>query len=600
MAFAALVVPFVLALGGTAHAQAFEQIHSYDVNLVIQPDGALRVTETIDYDFGSTEHHGIFRTIPTRFTYDDTNDRIMPISDVSVTATPAGTPTDVKVSTSNGETEIRIGDPDTLITGRHVYTIEYTVKGALNAFDDHDELYWNAIGTEWSVPIGAATARVQAPQDILQAICFAGPQGSNLPCDRIVVDGSSANATQDGLDPFEGLTVVAALPKGAVSPEPTPILAERWSLGRAFSRRPAPLGLAGAVLVLGVGWLSWLGWRVGRDREAIGSPVDAAFAGPDGAERPVPLGGGPRWPVEYVPPDDLRPGQIGTLVDEAANTIDVTATIVDLAVRGYLRIEEIPKEGLFGKPDWNLVRLKSGEDLLPYERILLTGLFEDANEAADGTSSVLVSKLKTKFVARLHRVQNALYDDAVERGWFSQRPDKVRTRWAGRGILLTILGGVALFFAIKGTHLAFAALAFLLIGIGLLVASHWMPRRTAKGTGLVRRVRGFREYMDVAEDEPSKFAERANLFYEFLPYAVVFGITEKWARAFRGLEEMPPQSFYSGPHPFTVLAFSQSIDSFTVSSAGTIASTPGGSGSSGFGGGGFSGGGGGGGGGGSW
>src|SRR5262245_54314657 len=202
MAFAALVVPLVLALDGTAHAQAFEQIHSYDVNLVIQPDGALRVTETIDYDFGSTEHHGIFRTIPTRFTYDDTNDRIMPISDVSVTATPAGTPTDVKVSSSNGETEIRIGDPDTLITGRHVYTIEYTVKGALNAFDDHDELYWNAIGTEWSVPIGAATARVQAPQDILQAICFAGPQGSNLPCDRIVVDGSSANATQDGLDPF--------------------------------------------------------------------------------------------------------------------------------------------------------------------------------------------------------------------------------------------------------------------------------------------------------------------------------------------------------------------------------------------------------------
>ena len=167
----------------------------------------------------------------------------------------------------------------------------------------------------------------------------------------------------------------------------------------------------------------------GRDHEAIGSPVDKAYAGPDAADRPVPLGGGPKWPVEYVPPDDLRPGQVGTLVDEAANPIDVTATIVDLAVRGYLRIEEIPKEGLFGKPDWKLVRLKSGEDLLSYERLLLTGLFEDAVDAGDATSSIRVSQLKTKFVARLHRVQNALYDDAVQRGWFSQRPDKVRTTW---------------------------------------------------------------------------------------------------------------------------------------------------------------------------
>jgi uncharacterized membrane protein len=601
LVLAALAVPLALfALSGRAAAQASEQIHGYDVNLTIQPDGTLQVTETIDYDFGDAPHHGIFRDIPHRFTYDDTNDRIMPISDVSVTATPAGTPTDVKVTNDGGVTHIRIGDPDRTITGRHVYTINYTVEGALNGFPDHDELYWNAIGADWSVPIGEARAHVQAPADISQAVCFAGPDGSTLPCDRIVVDASSSTATQDGLSPYEGLTVVVALPKGAVSPPPAPILDERWSLSRAFSHGPAELGLAGAVLVLGVGWLSWLGWRVGRDREAIGSPVDSAYPGPDASEQPVPLGGGPQWPVEYTPPDGLRPGQVGTLVDEVANPVDVTATIVDLAVRGYLRIEEIPKEGLFGKTDWKLVRLKSGEDLLSYERLLLTGLFEDAEDLGDGTSSVLVSQLKTKFVSRLQRVQRALYDDAVKRGWFSQRPDKVRVTWAARGVGLTILGAAALVFAIWGTHLAFAALAFLLIGIALIVAAHWMPRRTAKGTGLVRRVKGFREYMDAAETEPSKFAERANLFYEFLPYAVVFGITEKWARAFRGLAEMPQQSFYSGPHPFTVLAFTNSIDSFTVSSAGTIASTPGGSGSSGFGGGGFSGGGGGGGGGGSW
>ena len=157
-----------------------------------------------------------------------------------------------------------------------------------------------------------------------------------------------------------------------------------------------------------------------------------------------------------------------------------------------------------------------------------------------------------------------------------------------------------MFFAIKGTHLAIAALAFLLIGLGLLVASHWMPRRTAKGTGLVRRVRGFREYMDVAEEEPSKFAEKANLFYEFLPYAVVFGLTEKWARAFRGLSEMPPQSFYYRAPPVHGPGL-QPVDRLVHGGQrGDHRLHPRGSGSSGFGGGGFSGGGGGGGGGGSW
>jgi uncharacterized membrane protein len=129
-----------------------------------------------------------------------------------------------------------------------------------------------------------------------------------------------------------------------------------------------------------------------------------------------------------------------------------------------------------------------------------------------------------------------------------------------------------------------------------------MPARTAKGTGTLRRTLAFRRFVsEGTEAAKAKFAERENLFSEYLPYAIVFGVTEKWAKVFERLTDRPPEtSWYISPHPFTYAAFSSSMDHFTTTTSGTIASTPAGSGSSGFSGGGFSGGGGGGGGGGSW
>jgi uncharacterized membrane protein len=130
-----------------------------------------------------------------------------------------------------------------------------------------------------------------------------------------------------------------------------------------------------------------------------------------------------------------------------------------------------------------------------------------------------------------------------------------------------------------------------------------MPSRTAKGTGLLRRTFGFRTFItEGTEAAMAKFAEKENLFSDYLPYAIVFGVTDKWAKVFERLSgsTAPPQTgWYISPHPFSYGAFSSSMDHFTTSTTGAIASTPAGSGGSGFSGG-FSGGGGGGGGGGSW
>ncbi len=586
---------------GPAHAQiakaqiGSERITAYDVEIKVEPTGALLVTETIDYDFGFLQRHGIFREIPVRFDYDDRYERIYPLKVVSVNGSP-GTPDGYKQENIGRETRLKIGDADKTITGAHRYVIVYRFDAALNGFPEHDELYWNAIGNEWTVPIERATVRVTAPAEVTKVACFGGGQGSRLPCSESNRAGGRAGFSQGGLRAGEGLTVVVGFSKGAV-PEPVPVLDERWSIARAFSATPATVTLSLALLAVIVAGIVRLAWRTGRDRRFAGSPVDAAFAtaGQEEAVRPTfgPFGR-EETPVEFVPPDGLRPGQVGTLIDETANTLDVTATIIDLAVRGYLRIDEIPKKGFFGKPDWTMTRLKDGADLRPYERSLLDGVFTTGEE-------VQLSELRNTFATRLQTVEEALYDDAVEQGWFVGRPDKVRTKWRVIGSLALVLALIIASLLPAFTHAGLLGIPLVFGAIGLLASAKRMPRRTAKGTGVLRRAQGFRRFILESEKDRARFAEQQHLFSEYLPYAIVFGATEKWARAFAGIDgELPQPNWYGGSTAFTAVGFSHSIDGFAVTTAGTITSTPAGSGGSGFSGGGFSGGGGGGGGGGSW
>jgi uncharacterized protein (TIGR04222 family) len=593
---ATVLVPALAAAQGSV----FETTERFDVDITIEPSGDLLITETIQQQFGSTPQHGILRFIPNRLSYDDAYDRVYPIELVSVTASPAGTPDDVEAGEEGGNFVIRIGDPDVEITGGHTYTIVYRVQGAMNGFPTHDELYWNAIGDEWEQSITVMTVRVRGPVPVTQVACFTGPFGSTFPCETAKIKKGVAQFSEQGMAASSALSVVAALPPGTVE-STAPILDERWSLDKAFARTPTTVGGSLGLMALVIGGFAWLAWRTGRDQRYAGSQVDQVMGAPDDGpiqaeSQAVPLFEKTVTTVEYGPPEDLRPGQVGTLIDEEANTLDVTATIVDLAVRGYLVIEEIPKEGWFGKPDWRMIRQpKDSADLLQYERYLLEGIFEDGDE-------VLLSELKKKFIERLQKVKRALYNDLVRRKWFVKSPEKVRAMWAGIGVAALVLGIGATAALAYFTKLGLLGVPLVVGGLLLIVGAKRMPRRTAKGTAMARRVNGFRVVIEKVEQHMSQWTEQDNVFTRFLPYAVVFGVTEKWAKAFEALGQMPADDmgWYRSSRPFTYVAFADSMDAFSVTTSGTIASTPSGSGGSGFGGGGFSGGGGGGGGGGSW
>jgi uncharacterized protein (TIGR04222 family) len=299
-------------------------------------------------------------------------------------------------------------------------------------------------------------------------------------------------------------------------------------------------------------------------------------------------------PVEFEPPEELRPGELGTLIDFDAGPLDVTATIIDLAVRGYLQIEEVDKEWYQFKHDWKLTKLPKEGQLRQYERSLYSGIFKDGDE-------VELSELKNKFAERMSKVREQLMDDAMSKGWFTRKPGTVKVLWGLLGIVV-LAAGIALTILLAAeTHAGLVGVPIVIAGVLLLVAARWMPKRTAKGYAVLRHTLGFKRFIDESEKHRAQFAERANIFSEYLPYAVVFGATDKWAKAFADLGNEPDTSaWYVSQHAFDYAVFSSAIDGFATTSAGTLTSSPASTGSSGFSGGGFSGGGGGGGGGGSW
>ncbi len=595
---AAVVMSSILAAQTVAAAQAGdERIESYDVEIAIQRDASMLVTERILYNFDSNQRHGIFHEIPVLFPYSKRYDRYYPLDVLSVESPDA--PAQYTVDNTGSSVIIKIGDPSQTVTGVHTYILTYLVRQSLTAYRDYDELYWNVTGNQWSVPIDIATVRVTAPAPPTAAACWAGPYGSASQCEQGSAEAGDATFTQNGLGPYEGLTVAVKIPKAAVA-TPHPVLRERWSLQQAFALTPVSVGAFGGLLAVMVilGALV-LARRQHRQHGMAAADLTGAMPAPSAETVPLPARDQPA--MESAPPGDLRPGQAGTLLDGVANPRDVTATIVDLAVRGYLRIEDTGWEA--ASRDWRLARLDKNGGLLDYEQILLDGLFMNAATDCD-VPSVRLSELGGEFAAQLKRAQGALYTDVTKRGWFITRPDQARRKWLALGLAMFGAGVIAVIVAAAKTHLGIVPIPLVLAGLALAGAAKWMPARTPAGAAMARRVEGFRSYITTAAVAQAHPAGQPDALYDYLPYAIAFGCTQEWADLTGSLAHTgPAPSWYHAsapPTPGNLASLTQSshyfsaMHHFATTANNWVATAGSGSGGSAFSGGGFSGGGGGG------
>ncbi|MCL3862539.1 DUF2207 domain-containing protein [Actinotalea sp. K2] len=596
------VLGAALALAVPAAAEdGVDTVVRYSQTIELAADGTADVVLDLDMDFGESPNHGPYLTYVVKQRHDDTQDRIYRFRDVRATSETAAA--DVHLEENEGWVEIRIGDEDSKdVTGVHSYRVTYTVEGWVNAagaFDLRaDELYLNVIGDHWVVPMNDVSVQVTGPAEVTGAECFAGSQEE---CTTVAHEGTTASFEQATLSPGEQLTVLAQFPAGTFAGA-EPILQDRWSPGRAFALTPGTSSAAAAV-ALGGGLLVVTRMRRrGQDEQHLG--LTPGLMPAEGQEHAVGARRHGSPTVRFTPPEGFRPGQIGTLVDERADPHDVTATIIDLAVRGWLSIERTTApDDSDEDDDWVLHRSdRSPDQLLGYERALLDELFE-------GRTSVRLSELRTTFSGSMTSLQTALYEDVTERGWFRGNPQTLRNRWAGRGILLFVAGVALTVVLAIWTSWALVGVAVVVLGVVLTSMSGTAPARTADGSAILAQAEGFRLYLETAEGDQLRFEEGEDLFSRYLPYAVAFGITERWAQVFADLaaqgRAMVEPAWYTAPgyahgafwaHGATL---GHELSSFTsLADTSLTAPTPGSSGSSG--GGGFSGGGVGGGGGGSW
>lgn len=584
------------------------EVTRYDVTADVGADGRTRVSIDLDFDFGDDPGHGPYLTLPTRQRYDDSHDRLYRYSDITASS-PTGAPSHVNKESDADAITLRIGDSDKGdVRGVQTYRIAYTVDGWLNpANSQHsgDELYWNVIGSGWVVPISHLSLVVTGPARAVGAACYVGSYGSTDPCTSAAVDGSGARFTEDVVDVGQQWSVVTGWPGGTFDAKP--ILGPRYDATAALE--PFSAGGIAAVVVLVVGAVVAVRrvLRTGRDQAYLG--LTPGLRPATGQQATTGLRGRQAVAVQFTPPEGTGPGAVGTLVDERADAVDVTATLVDLAVRGYLRIEEVPRRDASKKPkDWTLVQLRQDDaSLLPFETSLLGSVFA-------GRQQVRLSELRTTFAASMQAVQRSLYQHVTERGWFRSDPQAVRVRWWVSGGLLAGLGLAAaivpLALGVQVRGIALVGVAVLLVGVLVLVLGRRAPARTAEGTAVLAQALGFRRYLATAEANQIRFEEGQDIFSRYLPYAIVFGLADRWARVFAELaangRAIQQPTWYTGYYNagagfFWAQSFAGAMDRFSaIATQSLSAPTPGASGGSGFGGGGFSGGGVGGGGGGGW
>jgi hypothetical protein len=576
-----------------AEAQADQiVIRSFDARYVIATDGSFTVVEDLTVDFGLEQRHGIFRTIPVEYGVDGNSKRVIKISKIAVD--DGRTNVQSKTSKNGQDLEIRIGDPGRLVSGRQRYLIRYKVAGGLNAFSDHDELYWNVTGLAWPFPIERASLSVETPGGAIQKVtCYQGPYGSTAPCDSSSTGSTALFSATQALPISQGLTIVVALNKGVVAvkaPLLVPLKQTTESKARGFftrGRLAVPLtGVTGVALLVGLAW-EW--WRRGRDRWF----GDNYYLTQEPRETTKPLFAHETVPVQYQPPDvpatrrRLRPAEIGLLLDEKADTLDVSATIVDLAVWGHLRIEELPKGD--GDPDYMLTEVRSADnDLLSYERMLLRVLFaapgpvymtgsgvpEPPVHAEKGGASVKLSDLRGVFWQQLHSVKTELYSNAVTAKFFPNNPELVRDSAVRTGLslfALSLLGMIVLGIAFGA---ALVALPLLAGGLVLLFLAGTMPRRSGLGREMYRRSLGFRQFMLTAQKDYQKFLEEKGVFDKYLPYAIVFHCVKKWSETFAalGIAGVQP-SWYVASGALTAPAFAYNIGYFSSCVSNTMSST---------------------------
>jgi len=561
-----LILFSLLALAATASAQGRSwRVTDFKDTISIGADSSALVSERITVAFTGA-WHGIHRTIPVEYPGPHGTNYTLFLEVLNVTD-ENGNKLKYDSSKSGADRDLKIYIPGAVDTTR-VVNIDYRVRNGVRFFDSNNdsyaEFYWNVTGNDWPVPIDHASAFVTLPENAaggLRAQAFTGAYGSKESDATAEVKGADVTfETTRPLSMRSGVTIDVYIPQGVLQ-APSSLTKFDWFL---YSNPILFLPLLTLVVMCAL----W--YYVGRD--------------PDPGISVAP---------QYEPPKGLSPAEAGTLIDDTIHPRDITSTVVDLAVRGYIKIEEkVDTFLVFHHKDYMFHLLKPreqwGPDLTPHERVMLENIFL----AGTGTR---LSDLKNRFYTVIPVVREDIMAALKSKGIYTLDPESANAYSIVAAVVIALLvvgvqvmGWINLFYSVP-----------LVIGSVLVSALIWwlfarqMTAKTVSGARTRIEVLGFQEFMNRVDADRIKSLS-PDTFEKFLPFAMALGVEHHWAQTFDGIVKDPP-SWYVSPNGyagFSPLFFSSSMHSMASDMQQVFTSAPRSSSSgSGFGGGGFSGGG---------
>jgi len=552
-----IVIAFLFFLPSSVFAQ--EAINSFHTEMIAEKNGDLNVSERIDYTFGSTYRHGMYRYIPLVSRVGE----LYRVIDVRFTGVLRdGKKEPYTINSSGEEITVKIGDPDKTITGPHVYKINYIVKNGIGSnYADHDEIYWNVTGDQWEIPIESASYSLTTDFDRLdsteskrgapvkKAICFTGPAGSRQSNCQVNLRGGRVEIFSDSsLASSEGLTIVAGYPVGTF---PKSTLLKSIPIDPDVKTFLIIFGTVLVLLnfVLAPYLLYW--YMKKRNKKRFGPPV-VNFDLP-----------------ESIDGTRVSPTEAGTIDNTLLDKEDVVATIFDLAIRKFIKIEGTIKKNTFGlreKQDFTLTRLKDGTGLNPFEVLLMDTIFNSEKK-----TTLKAAKLTYTI---FNSLETTNFSSLIQQNFFTKNPKSQKS-------VCLVFGLLSLFSG-----------SFLLAGV-LLYLSRKLNGRTAEGDEMDWKLDGLKIFLKATKRYDVWQTKNFIFLESMIPYAMALGVINDYMKELKVLKPEYSPTWYSGRGNFYMMypLFASSASSNVTTSAPSS--------SSGFSGG-SSGGGGGGGGGGSW
>ncbi len=609
----------------------YEHILSFDSDIILEKSGKVTITEKIRvYAAGHNIRRGIFRTLPR---WRNLNNRRKRVKYDITSVQRGGQKESFHTESSNDNLVIYFGSKNRqLETGVHEYVLTYETENQVGFFDTYDEFYWNVNGTMWDFATDRVSARLHLPDGatILQSSCYTGSYGNtNQQCSKDKESASTISFAASGLQQNEGLTIAVGFNKGVIAAPPPPTLLEKFGI-------PLLLLFSAVGFVLYF-YLTWN--KYGRD-----------------PEKPV------VYP-QFNPPAEISPASLGFIKDEYYQSQLISASLVNLAVKGYVKIIEKDNRvlGIFGSTSYNIEKLKDSDDTLPTEeKQLMDKLFggKRTQVSFDGTYRSYVENAVSNFQANLKYQHQTFLNkgnntklavtplllmiglvmlcafliqafDLAEISFFLLGvtgvplliAGVVLVSFFGRSVWPKIMYGIIsvvliiAFFSIGNLVSASlnvqALFGFIIFSfITLVLYSYLIKKPSPEKLEMQSLIEGFKMYLSAAEEKTLQFHNPPKLtpevFEKMLPYAMVLGVEKIWGEKFQSALAKSAvggsAEYHSGwfiGNSITNMHFASALNQSLTSSIASTATQPSSSGS-GSGGGGFSGGGGGGGGGGGW